>query len=165
MVLDFRIRETTADDWRDVRELRLEMLADTPLAFLERLPDARAHGEAVWRARGERGYLAAIDASGRWLGTMGWARPRDGEASPVLVGVYVTPSARGRDAGVADALLAGVEEEVARYWDRILLEVNEENPRAIAFYERHGYEPTGEWRPYPLDPRQRELEMAKRLLR
>jgi hypothetical protein len=31
---DLVIRTTTEDDWREVRTLRLEMLRDSPLAFL-----------------------------------------------------------------------------------------------------------------------------------
>ena len=38
-------------DWAHLRALRLEMLADTPLAFLETLDDARAEPESQWRAR------------------------------------------------------------------------------------------------------------------
>ena len=30
--LGFVVRRTTEEDWREVRALRLEMLADTPLA-------------------------------------------------------------------------------------------------------------------------------------
>lgn len=46
--------------------------------------------------------------------------------------------------------------------DRMLyLHVHEENPRALAFYERSGYRLTGKVEQYALNPRQRELEMVK----
>lgn len=59
--------------------------------------------------------------------------------------LYVTPAWRGR--GVADDLLS-VALEVAREQalplDRLLLDVDPDNGRAYAFYERHGFEPWGE---------------------
>ncbi|MGJ8722392.1 MAG: GNAT family N-acetyltransferase, partial [Salinibacterium amurskyense] len=52
---EFTIRRTTVDDWREVRTLRLEMLADTPMGFAERLDSARTATEADWRSRALRG--------------------------------------------------------------------------------------------------------------
>ena len=68
---ELTIRRTTADDWREVRALRLEMIRDTPKAYVETLETAQSHDEAEWRMRGARGSaehgiaIAAIDASGR----------------------------------------------------------------------------------------------------
>ena len=36
------VRQVRPQDWEQLRSLRLEMLADTPLAYLERLEDARS---------------------------------------------------------------------------------------------------------------------------
>lgn len=156
------IRPTTADDWESVRELRLEALADTPLAFGEHLADGLAADEANWRARASRGtnphsaYLAAID-DGRWVGTMGgFVSP----AGPMLVGVFVSPSHRGTS--VAADLLAGIEDWARTENDFILLHVHEQNPRARAFYLRSGYTETGVTTPYVLDASQTEIEMVKR---
>lgn len=97
----FSIRRTTSDDWSAIRDLRLEMIRDTPTAYAESLEDAMGHDEAEWRMRGERGTaeqgiaLAAITESGRWVGTMGAFVP-DAETGPLLVGVYVAPDFRGR---------------------------------------------------------------------
>jgi ribosomal protein S18 acetylase RimI-like enzyme len=59
--------------------------------------------------------------------------------------LYVAADWRGT--GVADALLATAL-EFAREQDlpleRVLLDVDPENERAAAFYERHGFEPWGE---------------------
>jgi len=162
------IRPTTADDWRDVRALRLEMLRDTPKAYLETLEHALHLAEAEWRIRGERGTsssgtsLVAIDPAGRWVGTMGvWIR--DPAAAPLLVGVYVAPSHRGRDAGVADALLDAIEQWARRRSDSLRLLVHEKNDRARAFYQRRGYGLTGRTEPYALEPTERELEMMREL--
>ncbi|PSQ33177.1 GNAT family N-acetyltransferase [Halobacteriales archaeon QS_9_70_65] len=59
--------------------------------------------------------------------------------------LYVVPERRGT--GVADDLL-GAATDVAREQDlpldRLLLDVDPENDRARAFYDRHGFEPWGE---------------------
>jgi GNAT superfamily N-acetyltransferase len=158
------VRRTTADDWRRVRDLRLEMLADTPHAFGETLAAAQPLDEQAWRLRGARGtsatgvFLTAVDeGDGRWLGTMGGYLPAPGR--PVLVGVYVTPSSRGAASGVADALLDGVVEWARGHGTELFLQVHEANDRAIAFYRRRGFEPTGATSPYPLDPSALEREL------
>ncbi|GAB3218095.1 hypothetical protein GCM10027586_11080 [Kineococcus gypseus] len=162
------VRATTEDDWREVRALRLEMLRDTPHAYLETLEAALAHDEAEWRVRARRGTsatstsLVAVDADGRWVGTMGGWVP-DAASGPLLGGVYVAPSHRGREAGVADALLDAVEAWALAHGPRLRLEVHEDNHRAQAFYARRGFRPTGRWAPYPLDPSRREIEMARDL--
>ena len=65
--------------------------------------------------------------------------------------LYVPPAYRGT--GVADDLLAAAVDVARRQdlpLDRLLLDVDPENDRAAAFYERHGFEPWGEIRARPL---------------
>ena len=163
----FDIRRTTEDDWQNVRALRLAMLADTPIAFAETLDDALGHDEPEWRMRGRRGTaehgiaLAAVDASGRWIGGMG-AFSTD-QTGPLLVGVYVTPEHRGREAGVTDALLAVIEDWARGEGDVLTLHVHEDNLHARAAYERRGFTLTGDAHPYNLDATRNELVMAKPL--
>ena len=159
--MSFTIIQTSADDWRQVRDLRLEMLADTPLAFVETLDTALGHPEQEWRMRGARGTLVAVDdATGRWVGSAGVIISR---GSPLLVGVYVSPSHRGRDLGVLAALVARIEDWARDRGGTLALHVHEDNPRAIRAYERLGFTPTGATFPYALDATQRELEMVKPL--
>jgi GNAT superfamily N-acetyltransferase len=165
MTFPVRVRAIVPDDWRRLRALRLEMLADTPLAYLETLATAQGLPDADWQARARRNAqpgstaFAAEDESGEWIGTMTVFR-RDHVA--YLVSVYVTPTRRGREAGVTDALLDRVIE-----WARaqqgvteLRLEVHEHNPRATAYYRRRGFEMTGRSTPYALDRSQLDLEMA-----
>jgi ribosomal protein S18 acetylase RimI-like enzyme len=59
--------------------------------------------------------------------------------------LWVAESERGT--GLADALLEGVLAHAraqALPLDRVLLDVDAENERAQAFYERHGFEPWGD---------------------
>ncbi|WP_375389643.1 GNAT family N-acetyltransferase [uncultured Amnibacterium sp.] len=160
----FAVREVEEQDWVRLRALRLEMLADTPIAYLETLETAEAHPVSHWRhrARGgpDRVQLVAEADDGRWLGTMTGIIA---EGVPTLVAVYVAPDARGQGAGVTDALLAGIERWGARHGDQLRLEVNELNGRAVEAYRRRGFVMTGRTAPYPLDPPSLELEMVKPL--
>lgn len=143
-----QLRSVTVDDWAAVRALRLDMLRDTPGAFRESLADASALSEADWRARANRssGYraheLIASDGE-RDVGTMRTAYAEDHDPWPTLYGVYVAPNARGRRAGVADALLDGIEAWARERAGGLRLEVHDDNPRAEAFYLRRGYRRTG----------------------
>ena len=165
---ELTIRTTTEDDWRAVRALRLAMLEDTPIAYGEHRADAEQYDEDEWRSRGRRGQapgstsLVAIDASGEWVGMMNGYVP-DATTGPLLVGVYVAPGHRGRDAGVADALLDAVERWAAGHGTTLRLHVHEDNPRALAFYERRGFVRTGHTEPYGLDPTRSEIEMVEQL--
>jgi GNAT superfamily N-acetyltransferase len=166
--VEFTVRPVGADDWKDVRALRLEMLADTPMAFTETLDRARDKGEWEWRENAARSNsmksvkLAAITPDGRWIGTMGAYLPAP-KATPVLVGVYVTPDFRGIRFGVTDALLEGVEAWARERSDRLSLFVHERNDRAQAAYRKRGFVLTGRSEPYDLNRAERDLEMLKSL--
>lgn len=161
---DFTVRPVREEEWRRFRDLRMEMLADSPIAYLETTETARQHDEGHWRrmARGRPSgvKLVAEVSTGRWVGTMAGVLT---EAVPTLVAVYVAPDFRGRRAGVTDALLDGVEAWARGHGTRLQLEVNEFNPRAIAAYESRGFVRTGRTSPYPLDPPSLEIEMVKAL--
>jgi threonine dehydratase len=160
--VDVVLRQVDEVDWERWRDLRLRMLADTPMAFGETLENARRHDEAEWRFRVRRtrepgNFTVVAQDGGRWVGTMSaFTHPQQGL---FLVSVYVDPDHRG--GGLADRLLA----EVLR-WGRnrpgatgMLLHVHEDNPRAQGFYRRWGFTDTGVRVPYDLDPRRREVEM------
>ncbi|HEV7623078.1 MAG TPA: GNAT family N-acetyltransferase [Amnibacterium sp.] len=165
MTPGFTVRSPDEEDWRELRDLRLEMLADTPIAYLETLETARTHDEAYWRRRArprtDGGIsVVAVTDDGRWVGTMAGI---PGVGGPTLVGVYVAPGFRGRRVGVTDALLDAVETWARGHAGVLRLEVNELNVRARVAYERRGFVLTGRTSPYPLDPPSLELEMIKRL--
>lgn len=164
---DYAIRPVTADDWAGFRAIRLRMLADTPIAFEERLDDAAHVDEYRWRERAGRsgGFVrfAALDeATGEWIATMGCVLTPGMPDRSDLIGVYVDPPFRGPD-GVTDRLLDTVQAWASERRPMLALWVHEDNARARRAYEKRGWRLTGRSTPYPLDRSRRELEMLKRL--
>lgn len=132
------------DDWRRVRAVRLRALRDAPDAFWATAAEEAALSEAQWR---ERLALAATflalrdgDDVGLAVGGPHWREPSDAG----LTGMWVAGPLRG--SGTATALIATVVAwaRVAGY-RRLRLEVADDNHRAVRFYERLGFVPTG-WR-------------------
>jgi ribosomal protein S18 acetylase RimI-like enzyme len=157
-----RLRVVTTDDWPLWRELRLAALADAPHAFRARLADWDGGGEEQWAARLRSPgchHVVALPA-GRAAGMVRGV-PGDCGVSEVR-SLWVSPRARGL--GVADALIAAVEEwAVASGASALQLAVLPRNGPAVPLYERHGFAFTGEpGEPLP-DRTARELVMAKPL--
>lgn len=157
------IRRITREDWREFRDIRLEMLADTPIAYVETLANAQSYGDDEWIMRAARAAapgsrsVAAVTSEGKWVGTMsGFVHDARG---PLLVSVYVVPGFRGGSTGVADALLDEMVAWARSRANRFTLDVHERNARAIAFYRRRGFIDTGATHPYELPPYGDELEM------
>ncbi|MGA4668674.1 GNAT family N-acetyltransferase [Propionibacteriaceae bacterium Y1923] len=168
---ELEFRAARPEEWVQARDLRLEMLADTPIAYLQTLADAEATSDEDWQRRHTdrlatpttSAVFVAVDPDGVWRAQVATMVNLFSDPVRVWAGaVYVTPTARGQ--GVAERLV-----ELAEQWTRdlghdvLFLEVNERNHRAIRYYQRTGWELTGERRPYPLDPSTVELEMRKQL--
>ncbi|KHL16422.1 UNVERIFIED_CONTAM: hypothetical protein LK11_16290 [Mumia flava] len=176
------------DEWARVRDIRVRSIRDFPLAFLEPLEDALERDEAGWRDRVRRNlepdalHLVARWTAGgeevlpdRWVATMlcfvtdgppdylGPIAGTGGDRRANLVGVWVAPEARGGPVGPAllEAICAWVRDEQGL--DALHLHVHERNPRAIAFYRRHGFVLTGESIADPRPDGGREVEMVRRL--
>jgi ribosomal protein S18 acetylase RimI-like enzyme len=163
---DYRVRRGRAEDWAKLRDLRIEMLGDTPKAFLETGEHARARPASEWRRRAAEDARAvrsircvAETPAGDLVATMGCYADARGRAT--VFSVYVTPAWRAR--GVAEALLEVVERWAVETLSagELSLLVHEDNPRARAFYRRVGFVETGRSTAYELDPEERELEMAR----
>lgn len=160
-------RVTVAEAAR-IRALRLEMLADSPLAFLETLSQAAARPHTEYRQRiaqvatGDHQAQFVAELDGRLVGNAGGQASTQDPGSTIVFAVYVTPACRGT--GVLDQLIdqvAGWSRAAGR--GRLVLEVVEGNDRAIRAYERLGFAPTGERNPHPTIPGLFELVMARHL--
>lgn len=171
------VRRVLADEWRDVRALRLHALADAaaPIAFLDTLANATVRPDEFWQERTARAadteasaQFVAIDADD-WVGSVSVIRRGIGETDhhdrrleqprSDVVGVYVRPSHRGQ--GTIDDLLAAASDWAASLGDTALtLDVHADNERAQNAYRRAGFAPTGFRFNGPIGP---EVEMARSL--
>lgn len=169
--LRFSMRTTVEADWPAVRSLRIENATDNPISCGATLETTMAMTEDDWRLRARRGAstsatsLVAVDAgSGRWLGMMSAQEEGDG-AGCLLTGVFVVPGARGRSAGVGDALLGEVLAWCAGRSSPLRLWVDEgpEGTAARRFYERHGFVRTTGRQPIGFVPGNLvEMELVRR---
>jgi glycolate oxidase len=170
-----RIRRLQASDWRVLREVRLEMLSDTPMAYVESLAAARRQTDTQWQERAatmsDESSITLVADDGtdgsRICGLMRVVikQPQDPSQprQAMLISVYVAPEHRGL--GLADQLLDEACAVARAEFGAGVIElgVHEDNARARAFYTRHGFEVTGAARPYPQDKAKQEIVMARRI--
>jgi len=160
------VRRTLATDAARLRALRLEMLADTPLAFLETLDEAAARPHAEFcrtvalRAVGNESAQFVAEAAGRFVGHAAGFVARDDPAATVVVAVYVTPAYRGT--GLLGQLVNAVDAwSTAAGRNRLVLEVVVGNDRAVRAYQRIGFVDTGHRTAHPRIPVLTELTMTR----
>lgn len=139
------VRRIQPTEWKRLRSIRLEALADTPEAFITTLTEAEALPAASWRERARAGATGTAQATmialdgDRTVGmAVGLLRGDTTKAVVSVVSVFVSRSVRRR--GVGALLLRGVET-----WARdqgvslTSLWVVDGNAEARSFYETVGY--------------------------
>lgn len=155
------VRRLYADDWKLGREIRLRALLDAPASFFRSYDQEVGLAEDVWRGRlanTERVSLVA-ELDGRAVGLVG-AGPasvdeRDDQAA-LMVSMWVEPESRG--AGIADALTAALIDWCREQgYQRLLLWVYDDAPRAAAFYRKAGFAATGRTETFGDDTRRLAL--------
>lgn len=163
----FTVQRVSRADAARMRALRIEMLADSPLAFLETLAQAAARPHEQYRDRighasagFELAQFVADPGAGRLIGHAGGTVLPDEPDVTVVFAVYVTPARRGM--GVLVKLIEAVAE-----WSRaagrpeLMLEVVVGNDRAVRAYRRLGFVDTGVRVPHPTVPALTELRMRR----
>ena len=162
----FTVHRVIPADAARMRALRLEMLADSPLAFLETVAQAAARPHEEYRrriAQAATGHQLAqfvADPGGRLIGHAGGTVLPEEPGVTVIFAVYVTPARRG------GRVLGELVEAVAD-WSRaagrpgLMLEVVVGNDRAVNAYRRLGFEDTGVRVPHPTVPALTELQMRR----
>ncbi|RKF25987.1 GNAT family N-acetyltransferase [Micromonospora globbae] len=160
------VRRVRPEDAARMRALRLEMLADAPLAFLETIADAAARPHAEYAARTAATSAGAAiaqfvaDPGGRFVGHAGGTVSPSEPGLTVVYAVYVTPAWRG------SGVLADLVDAVAA-WSRacgrpeLMMEVVVGNDRAYRAYQRLGFVDTGVRVPHPTVPVLTELQMRR----
>ncbi|MFJ8624599.1 GNAT family N-acetyltransferase [Kitasatospora sp. NPDC093550] len=163
--MHYAVRRITAEEWRELRELTLEALRDSPGAFNLSYAGTAARSEDDWRQQtaaeataGSHATFTARGEDGAWVGLAG-VEPVPGVPDTVCVrSVYVAPAHRGA-AGPAAELVRATIRHARDHTDArwLTLGVNESNGRALAFYRRLGFEDTGKVIPYVRNPAERVL--------
>ncbi|WP_433530109.1 N-acetyltransferase family protein [Micromonospora sp. CA-263727] len=160
------IRRVRPTDASRMRALRLEMLADAPLAFLETVAEAAARPHAEYAARiaqvsaGVNTAQFVADPGGRLVGHAGGLAHPAEPGVTLLYAIYITPAWRGSGL-LADLVAAVATWSRACRRDELMLEVVVGNDRAYRAYRRLGFVDTGVRVPHPRIPTLRELEMRR----
>lgn len=175
------VRRIRADEWRKVRDLRVEAVSDpdASIAFLSTLTEEQARDDAFWQERATGSatsdgaaqfvLIDGTDDHGQWVGTATVLRRAAGSVDHLgrtletprsdVVGVYIRPSHRG--ARGVEALFDAAAAWAATRGDAALhLDVHADNARAQGAYRRAGFEPTGVAFTGPIGP---EIEMRREI--
>ncbi len=153
----------TTGDWRSLRSLRLEALADAPTAFETTLDQALAFSDDAWRKRA-RGLatdqLFMAFADNQPIGMAGAVADTDGRWE--IISMWVHPAHRGT--GVARELVkAATDHAACAGATRILRWVTVGNEVARSLYERMGFRATGRRQALPGKSPLEEQEMEQEL--
>ena len=142
-----KIERLSGSEWHRLKRIRLAAFAEAPDAFGTTLETAQSWKDDVWRQQAED--LATFIATTGMV-DVGVVRGSIDESSSDahLISMWVRPAERGKRVGeqLVEALVKWAREEG---FSRVLLDVADNNPTAIALYERLGFRSTGETSVYP----------------
>jgi GNAT superfamily N-acetyltransferase len=152
-------------EWRQLRDLWLRALADSPDSFAIRTEQARAELPAYWlRLIGEdqpARCFVAEDDRGDWQG-MVLVRLEPDPKRARLSGLWVAPVARSR--GIARMLIGhSVTWARQRHAQHLLLWVSDRSRDAVRLYADLGFQPTGRRQALPSNDQVEESEMCLRV--
>ena len=157
------VRQAARDDWPKLRAIRLEALRDSPDAFGSTYDLAAKLSQRQWSAMIERTLYFLAERDGEVVGMVSGGYNDLNPDTHWLYGMYVTPSARGSASAsmLVDVVVEWAKSEGAR---ELYLHVTSIAQRARAFYERMGFEATGENFRMQRDPTLIMLTMRKSLV-
>jgi ribosomal protein S18 acetylase RimI-like enzyme len=139
------IRDTTEDDWRLLRRIRLQALQDSPDSFASDYGAEVRHNERQWREwlRSDMWLLAFESGTAPApVGIIAATREPPAQAGePFLSSLWVDPWHRRR--GIARGLVEAAAEAAAGA-TAVSLWVLDGNEEARRFYAAIGFVPTGE---------------------
>ncbi|HVK22556.1 MAG TPA: GNAT family N-acetyltransferase [Actinokineospora sp.] len=153
--MGIEIRQLTADDWADLRDLRLAALADAPYAFGSTLERELRFDEERWRGWPVKHGLFMAWLDGTPVAMAGAMPEPDGVE---MIAVWAHPETRGTGAGVA-VVQAVIDWSRDREAKRVTAWAVENNERALRFYQRLGFTPTGRDDDHRHNAGLRELEL------
>ena len=150
------IRQIRAEEWEQLKEIRLRALRTDPAAFGSTLAREEAFPDETWRARLASNATFVATMGDDWVGM---STLLDGP-EPEIVGLWVAPEARR--GGVAVALIhACIARAQGSGATKIHLWATVENDAALALYRRAGFAETGA--PKDVDGGRRFQRLERRL--
>jgi GNAT superfamily N-acetyltransferase len=137
-----KIRRAKLGDEPMLRALRLEALTEAPEAFGSTYARELARTTADWQRWFEPGITMILEDGGIARGLIAGVPDREDPASVHLMAMWVHPLLRGSDGAntLVAALLTWARERSAQHMQLMVIASNE---RALRFYARHGFRPTG----------------------
>lgn len=161
------LKPITPECVRQLRDVRLRALQDTPLAFGSTYARESALSDADWLRRASQWNGQRSAAYLAWdgdnpCGIVAGFFDVDPPGSAHLVSLWVAPTHRRAGVGrlLVNAILDWARSEGAT---TLRLMVTSNNEIAMRFYERLGFRRTGNTQPYPNDPSLFEFEMIRPL--
>ena len=141
-----QIRRIGADDWPELRKLRLRALAEAPTAFGSTFTVEQAYSDDVWQERAfgassgcDRATFIA-ELAGVWIGAATGLANQFAAANgiPLLVAMFVIAPERQRGIGLklANAVISWAR---AFGTEHLALWVTSDNLAAATLYERCGF--------------------------
>jgi ribosomal protein S18 acetylase RimI-like enzyme len=164
------IRTVTNQDKKIVRDVILQMLADSPFAFGDTLAEAQNRTDEEWNTFMEQitnpatGHaLLALDQAGLCgFVCADLANPQSPPGTAVVSRLWVHPRCRGT--GLGRNLMEIISKWVLQNGtDQIGLGVTEMNKEVFKFYEHLGYIDLGIRFPWPPDPSKQIIVMGRNL--
>jgi ribosomal protein S18 acetylase RimI-like enzyme len=139
-----------ADEWQDLKRLRITALTESPDSFSPTAASALAHDDAYWQRGARRAAETAdfemfiVRRTGRGLGLGSAGMDEHGVGH--IGAMWVDPSLRGQGVGARlfDTAVAFLK---SRGCASIELSVTETNAPAIALYQSRGFVLTGGFEP------------------
>ena len=147
---DVDIVPLAADEWADLKRLRITALTESPDSFSPTAESARAHDDDYWRRAAQRAAestdfeLFIVRRGGEGLGLA--SAQRDANGIGHIGAMWVDPVLRGHGIGARlfDAAVSFLRDQGCV---RIELSVTQTNAAAIALYQSRGFALTGESEP------------------
>jgi ribosomal protein S18 acetylase RimI-like enzyme len=141
--MNYTVRRLNAGEASLYRAVRLESLRESPEAFATTYESAVQRDDDSWQAQADASASGSDRATfvvlaDRPIGLGAIYRDLDQPQEGELIQVWVSPESRGGQVA-ADLMNALFQWAASNGFETIRAEVTPNNPRALRFYEKHGF--------------------------
>lgn len=156
------IRRCVLADWNELRTIRLEALADTPVAYGSTFDECNRWSDEQWMNAASQRLFFLAQRDGDVVGMVSGGFNDFHPGTRWLYGMYVTPSARGSDTAsrLVETVCDWARDEGA---SEVYLHVTSIVTRALTFYEKVGFRLTGDSFAMDRDPSLTLITMVRDL--